>query len=239
MKIEVLFPDLCQLYGDRGNALYLKASLPQADWNETVLSSPLPPRFTEEPIDLLLLGSMTEQGQRQAIEKLRLFLPQLHAHIARGGGILATGNSAELFGKSIEQFDGKTPGLGLYDFEAKLAPRRLNEHFLGRFGEMPVTGFHSQFTVWEGEFPEPLFEAERGWGRAPGDPREGWRDRNFFATSLLGPLLVQNPAFTKALLALFGENEPLAFESAAFAAAERRLAQLRDPETDFDLGGAI
>ena len=68
MKIEVLFPDLCNLYGDNGNVQYLAASLPEA---EVVFTGNLEtPRFTKEPVDLIYLGSMSEAGQELAIQRL-------------------------------------------------------------------------------------------------------------------------------------------------------------------------
>ena len=59
-------------------------------------------------------------------------------------------------------------------------------------------------------------------------PFEGVRFRNFFGTYLLGPLLINNPPFTKYLLSRLGvENPILAFEKEVQAAYEKRLEDFK------------
>ena len=61
MKIEILFPEFCNIYGDYGNVIYLKACLPDAEFIETSLNDE--PKFITEDIDLVYMGSMTEKVQ--------------------------------------------------------------------------------------------------------------------------------------------------------------------------------
>ena len=49
MKIEILYPELCTLYGDKGNMQYLKLCLPDAEFVETTLNAK--PLFLTEDID--------------------------------------------------------------------------------------------------------------------------------------------------------------------------------------------
>ena len=58
MKIEILFPEYANLFGDMGNILYLKACLPQAEFMETAMNDA--PRFLSEPVDLIYMGPMSE-----------------------------------------------------------------------------------------------------------------------------------------------------------------------------------
>ena len=69
MRIEVLFPERCNLYGDLSNVEYLKRCLPQAEFVETSLQEE--PRFAKEPVDLVYLGPMTERTQELVLERLR------------------------------------------------------------------------------------------------------------------------------------------------------------------------
>ena len=48
MKIEILYPELCTLYGDKGNMQYLKLCLPDAEFVETTLNAK--PLFLTEDI---------------------------------------------------------------------------------------------------------------------------------------------------------------------------------------------
>ena len=68
MRIEVLFPERCNLYGDLSNVEYLKRCLPQAEFVETSLQEE--PRFAKEPVDLVYLGPMTERTQELVLERL-------------------------------------------------------------------------------------------------------------------------------------------------------------------------
>ena len=58
---------------------------------------------------------------------------------------------------------------------------------------------------------------------------------NAIATSLLGPLLILNPALTRWLLDTMGRPDaPLAFEEAVKDAYTRRLAEFCDPQVDVE-----
>lgn len=108
--------------------------------------------------------------------------------------------------------------------------------FLGSFGEIPVVGAKSQFSFLCGEFPGAFVRVKGGYGNAPEDPNEGFRDHNLFATYLLGPFLVLNPLFTKYLLGLFGVDRPLAFEKEVMEAYAFRKEHLEEPGVKFLMG---
>ena len=62
MKAEILFPEVCNLYGDLQNIYYLKRCCPALEIIETDLHSK--PRFLTEDVALVYMGSTTEQGLR-------------------------------------------------------------------------------------------------------------------------------------------------------------------------------
>ena len=68
MKIEILFPEYCNLFGDYGNMMYLKACLPDAEFIETSMNSE--PLFVTEKPNLIYMGPMTERVQEKVIRKL-------------------------------------------------------------------------------------------------------------------------------------------------------------------------
>ena len=51
MKIEVLFPEFCNLFGDAYNMVYLEKTLPEAEFIRTKFSDDV--RFTEEKMNRL------------------------------------------------------------------------------------------------------------------------------------------------------------------------------------------
>lgn len=230
MRIEILFPEYCDLFGDLSNMRYLKQCLPEAEFIETPLDSQ--PRFLTEEMDLVYLGPMTERGQERVIQKLAPYKERIQTLIQEGRVFLFTGNALEVLGASIEKEDGsKIDCLGLYPLTAKRdMMHRHNSTFLGKFQGRPVMGFKSQFTMaWCADESLALFQVEKGVGLNKKCRFEGVRQKNFFGTYLLGPLLIDNPPFTKYLLQCMGVQEPkLAFEAAAQSAYDARLKDFQN-----------
>ena len=118
MKIEVLYPELCNLFADNANVAYLQRCLPQAEFVET--SRTAVPLFVSERPALIYLGSMTESAQEKVIRALRPYRQRLLELIEDGAVVLATGNSLEVFGQYIENEDGsKIEGLGIFPTTAQ------------------------------------------------------------------------------------------------------------------------
>ena len=225
MRIEVLFPERCNLYGDLSNVEYLKRCLPQAEFVETSLQEE--PRFAKEPVNLVYLGPMTERTQELVLERLRPHRERLEELIQQGTPFLFTGNALELLGESIRKEGGEAiPCLGLFPFTARRdMMHRHNSIFLGDFEGTPVMGFKSQFTTATPfSLDIGLFPVEKGVGLNKKCPFEGIRYRNCFGTYLLGPLLIDNPPFTRFLLDRLGAKDaPLALEEQVKAAYDKRL----------------
>ena len=100
MVIEVLFGEVCSLYGDSQNITYLKAMLPQAEFICTALTDE--PYFVNNTPDIIYIGAMSEAIQRRVIQKLLPLKDRVTALIEQNVPILATGNAGEIFMKHIE-----------------------------------------------------------------------------------------------------------------------------------------
>jgi hypothetical protein len=240
MKIEILYPELCNLFGDAMNAEYLRRALPDAEFIKTPLKAD--PAFSGGQVGLVYLGSMTEGGQALAAEGLQPHRERILELIAGGTVFLVTGNALELFGTRIENEDGTfVQTLGIFDLYARRQMlRRYNSIYLGMFGDMEIVGFKSQFAhsfSSGGQSVPQLFKTLRGAGRKPGQAEEGVRINNFLATYVLGPLLILNPPFARYFLGLLGEGDrELPYEKAAMAAYEARLREFHDPKTGAEYG---
>jgi CobQ-like glutamine amidotransferase family enzyme len=235
MKFEILYPEVCYLYGDLANIDYLHRAVPEAEVIRTSLKTP--PAFLNGDVDLVYLCSMTERAQELVIAALQPYKDKLIELIDKGTVFLATGNALEIFIRHIENEDGsKLEALGLFDLVAKRRMMdRYNALYLGKFGDIKVVGLKSQFAHAYGEDGDALFETLRGAGRHPGDIKEGIRRNNFMATYVLGPLLIMNPLFTKYILGLLGlPDRELAFEEAAMDSYNLRLEEYSDPKRGFD-----
>ena len=240
MIVEVLYPEFGNLFGDMANMRYLQACAPDIEFVYTDIRST--PRFVNERVDMLYLGSMPERKQVMAMEQLKPHVQRLKELIEDGVVVLATGNAMELFGQYISDLGdncgNKTEMLGLFPFHAdrKIQEIRHNSMFLGDFDGIAMVGCRSQFSFCRGEFTHPFIQVRGGCGNSPEDKTEGIHYKNLFATYLLGPLLVLNPQFTKYLLRLLGHDDTLAFEQQAMEAYQLRLSQLEDPNANFHIG---
>lgn len=235
MKLEYLYPELGNLFGDSGNMRYLRQSLPEADYIETHIGSE-PAFAADNEVVFLYTGPMTERGQNIALEALRPYAAALRDRIENGMYGLFTGNSMELLGCSITA-DGVTrEGLGLVDLRANCdTASRTNGFFLGDAGGIEITAFNSRFShSTPGPSLTPFAQVTRGIGMEPGCSFEGYRYGNLIGTYLLGPLLVLNPLFTIQLLRSLGTDREPAFFNASYAAYEVRLAEFKDKKRKLD-----
>lgn len=230
MKIEVLFPELCNLFGDLFNVKYLEACLPQAERVDTPLAGE--PLFLTEAPALIYMGPMSERTQEKVIQKLLPCRARLKELIEGGTAFLLTGNAPEVFGVLIDNEDGsQIHGLDLLPLAARRdMMHRHNSVFLGEWEGQEVIGFKSQFTMAQAlPGAEPLFWVKKGVGLNKKLNFEGLRDHNLFATYLLGPVLVLNPGFAKSVLAAMGaQGTELAYGEAAGEAYSQRVKDFHE-----------
>lgn len=106
---------------------------------------------------------------------------------------------------------------------------RHNSYEIGKFEDIEVVGFKSQFTMMYGDNSNNYFlELETGVGLNPDTELEGIRENNFIGTYLIGPILILNPLFTEKLLKMMGvENPEVALKEDTMKAYEERLKELK------------
>lgn len=233
MKIEILYPELCCLYGDKGNTLFLKQCLPQAQFVETSLNDT--PAFLNGDVDLCCMYSMSEQSQERILSRLMEHKAAIASHCAEGKTLfLLLGNALELFGKFIQREDGsKVEGLGIYEtYTVRQAPKRFNSLIQAEFEGMTLLGYTSRFSHTYGVTEELAMSRVRiGTGVNPQTKLEGIRSGRVIATYLLGPLLVSNPDFAHWLLAqLDADVAELPFETALRESYEHKRKEFQQPD---------
>lgn len=236
MVIEVLFQEVCGLYGDAQNAAYLRAALPEAEFIETPLTAQ--PYFVENKPDMILIGQMSEDTQRRVIQTLMPWKARLWELVEQNVPILATGNAGEIFAKEIQYVTEEitAEGLGFFNLTVKTDLfRRYNGKVLGDMDGLTVVGFRSQFSFLYGDNSQNYFlKCTRGCGINRESHLEGMRKNNLICTQLLGPILPINPLFCEYLIDLAGGHAKAPFREAAMDAYEQRLLEFRDPKIPFD-----
>lgn len=231
MKIEVLFEESCNLFGDGQNITYLKATLPDAEFIHTKITDV--PYFVNNDPDMIYIGSMSESVQRRVIEKLMPFKERLVNLIEKNTPILATGNAGEIFCKQIqyETEDITAEGLGIFNLYVNTNLfDRYNGKVLAELNGHSLVGFRSQFSMILGDNSECYFvKCKRGIGINRESKLEGLRKNNLICTQILGPILPLNPQFCEYFIGLSGVETKAAFRDIAMAAHEQRVKEFSDP----------
>lgn len=244
LRVCALYPDLMNIYADRGNLLVLEA---RCQWRG--IGFELHPSGLGDGLDpdadLYYIGGGQDRDQRLcALDLARSKRDALHAIAARGGTILAVCGGYQLLGRSYQLGAETLPGVELFDLETV---RGNGERLIGNAaievelepGERRVlVGFENHGgRTHLGPGTKPLGRVLAGHGNNGVDGLEGVREGSVIGTYLHGPLLPKNTWFADWLIATaLGRREPLEpleddLEQAAHAEA-RRAAGVEGPRRD-------
>jgi CobQ-like glutamine amidotransferase family enzyme len=238
MKFTVgwLYPDLMNIYGDRGNILTLLKRAEWRDFDARVIELGRGSHQEMEDVDVFFFGGGQDREQALVYEDLLEFKQQpLQRAVAEGAQVLAVCGGYQLLGHYYQTAGGeKFPGIGLIDVRTEAGKKR----FIGDVvvetqvdGLTPNTlvGFenHSGRTFL-GSQARPLGMVRLGHGNNGSDGGEGCLQGSVIGTYLHGSLLPKNPHLADYLIrnALkrrgAGELSPLD-DSAELAAHDRIL----------------
>ncbi|MDR7523212.1 MAG: glutamine amidotransferase [Armatimonadota bacterium] len=210
LRICHLYPDLLNLYGDRGNIATL---VRRAQWRdlavrvaEARLGDPIDPRES----DLYFIGGGEDRQQRLAAPDLRgVKGPALHEAAASGAAILAVCGGYQLLGRFYRPAEGPDlEGLGLLDLHTvhpgPRAPRLIGNIVVreAASGRMLVGFENHGGRTHLGPGARPLGTVLAGFGNNGQDRTEGAVSGTVYGTYLHGPLLPKNAWLADHLIAL-------------------------------------
>jgi lipid II isoglutaminyl synthase (glutamine-hydrolysing) len=230
LRVCALYPDLMNIYADRGNIAILRARCEWRGLGFELSASGLGERLDSSSADLFYMGGGQDRDQAAvARDMVATKRAALHEAAERDAVILAVCGGYQLLGSGYEMGDEELPGVGLVDLRTVRAPgpRLIGncaiEADLGT-GPRVIAGFENHGgRTHLGPGEEPLGRILRGYGNNGEDGLEGVRRRNVIGTYLHGPLLPKNVWLADRLveLALGVELEPLedSMEDAAHASA--------------------
>jgi hypothetical protein len=234
LRVCALYPDLMNIYADRGNLLLLERRCEWRGIGFEAHASGLGEQLDPEAADLFYIGGGQDRDQiRCALDLAELKRDAVHAAAKRGAVILAVCGGYQLLGHSYQLADETLPGVGLVDVQTirEDGPRLIGNVAIEvqlRPGERRVlAGFENHGgRTYLGD-SDPLGRVLKGHGNNDRDGYEGVRAGNVIGTYLHGPLLPKNVWFADWLIeSALGLAEPLAtlddeLEAAAHADAMR------------------
>lgn len=206
LNICHMYPDLLNLYGDRGNIMAYKMRCLWREIEVDVHQVNIGDKVDFSQMDFIFLGGGSDREQNLMAADLVKKTAALEEAIEGGVPVLAICGGYQLLGKYYRTLAGDViPGLGLLDLyteggETRLIGNVAVEVELG--GERrKITGFenHSGRT-YLGKL-DSLGRVLAGHGNNGRDGLEGARYNNVLCTYLHGPLLPKNPFITDYLIA--------------------------------------
>ncbi|MBA2793802.1 MAG: glutamine amidotransferase [Thermoleophilaceae bacterium] len=232
LRVCALYPELMNIYADRGNIAVLQARCEWRGLGFELASSTLGESFEPGDHDLFYIGGGQDRDQIAVAEDMQATKRAgLHSAADRGAVVLAVCGGYQLLGESYVLGERELPGVGLVDLRTV---REAGERLIGNCaieadlgnGPRVIAGFENHGgRTHLGAGEQPLGHVLKGHGNNGRDGLEGVRRANVIGTYLHGPLLPKNVWLADRLieLALGVELEPLddAMEDAAHASARR------------------
>lgn len=207
MKILHLLYDLMNLYGDYANVLALERALSEKGADVEINKFSIGDDIDYTVYDFIYIGSGTERNQKVALEYLMPFKDSIKSALDGKTIMLCTGNSFEMFGRSITDRNGNSyGGLGFFDFETVEGTERIVTDTKAEFNGIGITGFINKASRING-IQTPFFKIRQGAGNSDSDKEnEGIISGNFYGTHIIAPLLIKNKELAEYFAKLLIEN---------------------------------
>jgi lipid II isoglutaminyl synthase (glutamine-hydrolysing) len=234
LRVCALYPELMNIYADRGNLLLLERRCGWRGVSFEVKASDIGDTLDPDSADLFYIGGGQDRDQKLcALDLAEVKRDALHEAAAAGKVILAVCGGYQLLGHSYQLGEETLPGVGLVDLHTVRAegPRLIGnvaiEVELDPGQRRVLAGFENHGGRTHLGAASPLGRVMRGHGNNGRDGYEGVRAGNVIGTYLHGPLLPKNAWFADWLIATaLQSSEPLApLDDELEAAAHRDARQ--------------
>ena len=208
LRVCSLYPDLMNIYADRGNLLVLERRCRWRGIGFQLSSSGIGSELDPDQADLFYMGGGQDRDQQRcAVDMVQTKRAGLEEAATRGKSILAVCGGYQLLGHSYQLGDESLPGVGLLDLRTvrEEGPRLIGNAAIevelepGRPAVMAGFENHGGRT-YLGSGAEPLGRVLKGYGNNGRDGYEGARSGSVIGTYLHGPLLPKNVWFADWLI---------------------------------------
>jgi lipid II isoglutaminyl synthase (glutamine-hydrolysing) len=210
LRVCALYPDLMNIYADRGNLLVLEQRCAWRGIGFVLASSGLGEPLDPDAHDLFYLGGGQDRDQRLCAEDLvATKRAALHAAARRDAVILGVCGGYQLLGHAYALGTEQIPGVGLLDVRTVRdpGPRLIGNVAIevsldGDGAPRVLAGFENHGGRTQlGADAHPLGRVLKGHGNDGRSGLEGARRGHTIGTYLHGPLLPKNVWFADWLIA--------------------------------------
>ncbi|MEO8539366.1 MAG: glutamine amidotransferase [bacterium] len=205
LRVAHLYPDVMNIYGDRGNVIALRYRCEARGIGFHVSDVNVGDPFDVAQFDIVLVGGGQDREQRRIADDLVEKGVAIREAVDDGMPMLAVCGGFQLFGhRYLDHEGGVIPGIGVFDLETRhpgpVADRCIGDVVL-ETREGDVVGFENHGgRTYLAPGQEPFGTVKRGAGNNHGDGTEGARRANAIGTYLHGSLLPKNPRLADELI---------------------------------------
>lgn len=204
-KINIihLYPDLLNLYGDRGNIECLRKRLKWRGIDSEVIRCTCDDEHLDtSAADIIFLGGGSDREQKIVCDKLLSHKKELQRYAENNGVIVAVCGGYQLLGKYYKLENETIKGLEILDIYTVQGKKRIIGNIILKSGfiDQPIVGFENHGGRTYIGSHKPLGEVVYGVGNDDESGCEGVKYKNVIATYLHGPLLPKNPALADYIL---------------------------------------
>jgi len=198
MKIKILhmYPDLLNLYGDRGNIACMRKRLEHRGIDCEVVQYTCESKgFSLKDVDIVFIGGGSDREQKIVCSRLLEHKKELTKYVENNGTLVAVCGGYQLLGKYYKLANETIEGLSILDITTEQGKGRLISNIVLKadFIDQPIVGFENHGgRTFIGKH-KPLGKVMFGNGNADKAGAEGVHYKNVIATYLHGPLLPKNP----------------------------------------------
>lgn len=197
MEINILnlYPDLLNLYGDRGNILAFKYTFDNLGIKTNIKECLYDTKnLNFKDIDIIMLGGASDREQRIVQDKLFKLKNFIEDHIGNDKVLLAICAGFQMLGKYYETNNETIEGLNILEITTKNSPNRRvgNIVLKSNLFKEKIVGFENHSGVTNIDNYEKLGETLYSCFNNS-EKYEGILYKNLLATYLHGPFLPLNP----------------------------------------------
>lgn len=203
INIVHLYPDLLNLYGDKGNIACMEMRLKWRGIDVNVSScTNRDHSINLETADIIFVGGGSDREQEIVCGLLLEKKDELVSYVENGGVLVAVCGGYQLLGKYYKTANSTIEGLGILDIYTDAGDTRLigNVVLESELFSQKITGFENHAGRTHIGSHMPLGKVVYGHGNTGESGYEGVIYKNVFATYLHGPLLPKNPMLCDLIL---------------------------------------
>ncbi len=196
LNIIHLYPDLLNLYGDKGNIACMQKRL---NWRgidaEIQTCTNKDHSINLETANIIFVGGGSDREQEIVCGLLLKKKAELINYVENGGVLVAVCGGYQLLGKYYQTSDKKIEGLGILDIYTDAGDTRLigNVVLESELFSQKICGFENHAGRTYIGSHTPLGKVVYGYGNNGESGFEGVIYKNVIGTYLHGPLLPKNP----------------------------------------------